>query len=42
MFMYDDHEIYNDWDQMETEPFHTAIDAWKRFNGDLNPPVAGA
>ena len=41
-FMYDDHELLNDWDLQEQAPFDVAMENWQRYNGALNPPSSRA
>jgi alkaline phosphatase D len=36
-FMFDDHEIRNNWDQSIADPYPDAIEAWQNYAGSLNP-----
>lgn len=43
LYMYDDHEIVNDWDRGESAPYATAIhDVWHNWLGVGNPAKPGA
>jgi len=39
-FMYDDHEIVNDYDQRPTDLFNDTISYWKYYYADKNPVLA--
>eukprot|EP01130_Rhizamoeba_saxonica_P017617 TRINITY_DN857_c0_g1_i1.p1 TRINITY_DN857_c0_g1~~TRINITY_DN857_c0_g1_i1.p1 ORF type:complete len:454 (-),score=74.67 TRINITY_DN857_c0_g1_i1:1104-2465(-) len=36
-FMYDDHEIVNNWDKKQETPYGIAIKAWNEYCGSCNP-----
>ena len=36
----DDHEIANDWDKQDQDPYPAAINPWNLYHGSLNPPSA--
>lgn len=36
----DDHEISNDWDAKQTGVYDAAVEPWKTYQADVNPPKA--
>ncbi|KAM0802926.1 PhoD-like phosphatase-domain-containing protein [Usnea florida] len=36
----DDHEIANDWDKQDADPYPAATDPWDIYHSSLNPPPA--